>query len=76
MLAWISTAEKALMIVVRNTGFSLENAIRFVNPDYTDGEVCLTVTCCRRRSIAEQFRDLTERSLRMLGLLLNLKPTI
>jgi hypothetical protein len=64
------------MIVVRNTGFSLENAIRFVNPDYTDGEVCLTVTCCRRRSIAEQFRDLTERSLRMLGLLLNLKPTI
>ena len=35
----------------------------FVNPDYTDGEVCLTVTCYRRRSIAEQFRDLTERSL-------------
>ena len=43
--------------------FFLENAIRFVNPDYTDGEVCLTVTCCRRRSIAEQFRDLMERSL-------------
>jgi hypothetical protein len=63
VLAWISTAGKALMIAVRNTGFFLENTIRFVNPDYTDGEVCLTVTCCRRRSIAEQFRDLTERSL-------------
>jgi uncharacterized protein DUF29 len=62
-LAWISTAGKALMIAVRNTGFFLENTIRFVNPDYTDGEVCLTATCCRRRSIAEQFRDLTERSL-------------
>jgi hypothetical protein len=63
ILAWISTAGKALMIAVRNTGFFLENTIRFVNPDYTDGEVCLTATCCRRRSIAEQFRDLTERSL-------------
>jgi hypothetical protein len=28
-LAWISTAGKALMIAVRNTGFFLENAIRF-----------------------------------------------